>query len=130
MKGYLYVRKISSSIIPENRRKLQSQEQVDKIDTLRPRQNGRHLAVDILKCIFLNENVWISTRISLKIFPWGLIDNTYALVQIMAWRQTGDKPLSDPMVGQFIDAYMCHSASMSYETKYNISSYSITATVQ
>ena len=26
-------------------------------NTLRPRQNGRHFADDILKCIFLNENV-------------------------------------------------------------------------
>ena len=28
-------------------------------NTLRPRQNGRHFAEDIFKCIFLNENVWI-----------------------------------------------------------------------
>ena len=28
-------------------------------NTLRPRQKGRHFADDILKCIFLNENVWI-----------------------------------------------------------------------
>ena len=27
------------------------------IITLRPRQNGRHFADDIFKCIFLNENV-------------------------------------------------------------------------
>ena len=31
----------------------------------------------------------------------------------MAWRQTGDKPLSEAMMEQFADAYMCHSASMS-----------------
>ena len=29
------------------------------VNTLRPRQNGRHFADDIFKCIFLNENVWI-----------------------------------------------------------------------
>ena len=29
----------------------------------------------------------------------------------MAWRQTGDKPLSEPMMTQFNDAYMRHSAS-------------------
>ena len=29
------------------------------IITLRPRQNGRHFADDVFKCIFLNENVWI-----------------------------------------------------------------------
>ena len=27
------------------------------INTLRPRQNGRHFADDIFKCIFFNENV-------------------------------------------------------------------------
>ena len=31
----------------------------------------------------------------------------------MAGRQTGDKPLSEPMMTQFNDAYMRHSASMS-----------------
>ena len=29
----------------------------------------------ILKCIFLNKNVWISIAISLKFVPNGLIDN-------------------------------------------------------
>ena len=29
------------------------------INTLRSRQNGRHFADDILKYIFLNENIWI-----------------------------------------------------------------------
>ena len=29
------------------------------LTTLRPRQNGRHFADDIFKCIFSNENVWI-----------------------------------------------------------------------
>ena len=27
------------------------------VSTLRPRQNGRHFADDIFKCIFMNENV-------------------------------------------------------------------------
>ena len=30
------------------------------INTLRPKQNGRHFADDIFKCILLNENVWIT----------------------------------------------------------------------
>ena len=50
------------------------------LNTLRPRQNGRHFADDILKCIFLNENVWIPIEISLKFVPKGLIDNIPALV--------------------------------------------------
>ena len=36
------------------------------INTLRPRQNGRHFADDNFKCLFLNENVWNSIKISLK----------------------------------------------------------------
>ena len=36
------------------------------LNTLRPRQNGRHFADDIFKCIFLNENKQISIKISLK----------------------------------------------------------------
>ena len=47
---------------------------------------------------FLNENVWISIKISLKFVPSGWIDNTPALVQIMAWRRVGAKPSSEPMM--------------------------------
>ena len=68
------------------------------VNTLRPRQNGCHFADDILKWIFLNENVWISIKISLKFVLKGPINNIPALVQIMAWRQPGDNPLSEPMM--------------------------------
>ena len=68
------------------------------INTLRPRQNGRHFADDIFKCIFLNENVWIPIKIWMKFLPKGPINNIPALVQIMAWRRPGDKPLSEPMM--------------------------------
>ena len=50
------------------------------------------------KCIFLNENVWIPIKISLKFVPKGPINNIQAMVQIMAWRRPGDKPLSEPMM--------------------------------
>ena len=85
----------------------------DQLNTLRPRQNGRHFQDDIFKCIFLNENLWISIQISLKFVPKGPINNIPALVQVMAWHRSGDKPLSDPMMVKFTDAYMRHSASMS-----------------
>ena len=65
---------------------------------LRPRQNGRHFADDTFKHIFLNENVRISIKISLKFVPKVPIDNIPALVQIMAWRRPGDKPLSEPIM--------------------------------
>ena len=51
-----------------------------KFFNLRQRQNGRHFADNILKCISLNENVWIPIEISLKFVPKGLIDNIPALV--------------------------------------------------
>ena len=68
------------------------------INTLRPRQNGRYFPYDIFKCIFLNGNVWIPIKIPLKFVPKGPINNTPALFQIMAWRQPGDKPLSETMM--------------------------------
>ena len=64
------------------------------VNTLGPRQNGRHFADDIFECIFVNENVWVPIIISLKFVPKGPINNIPALVQIMAWRRSGDKPLS------------------------------------
>ena len=67
------------------------------VNTLRPR-DGRNFANDIFMCIFLNENVWISIKISLEFVPTGSISNIPALVQIMAWRRLGDKPLSEPML--------------------------------
>ena len=68
------------------------------ITTLRLRWNGQHFIDDIFECIFFNENVWISIKISLKFVPTGLVNSIPALVQIMAWRQPGDKPLSEPMM--------------------------------
>ena len=81
-----------------------------------PGQNGSHFADDIFKRIFLNENVRISNQISLKFVPIGPIDNSSALVKVMAWRQTGDKPLHEPMLTQVIDAYMRHYGEMSKAT--------------
>ena len=71
---------------------------VTKVETLRPRQNGRHFPDNILKCIFLNENCCILMKISLKFVPQSPINNVPALVKIMAWRRSGDKPLSEPMM--------------------------------
>ena len=72
------------------------------------RQNDRHFADDSFERNFLNEKFCIAIRISLKVDPNGLIDNKSALVQVMAWRQTGDKPLPEPLLTQFADAYMRH----------------------
>ena len=73
-----------------------SRSRCDNLNTLRPRQNGRRFADDTFKRIFLNENVRISIKISLKFVTKGPINNIPALVQIMAWRRPGDKPVSEP----------------------------------
>ena len=67
-------------------------------NTLRPIENRRHFADDIFKCIFVNDNWWIPIKILLKFVPKGPINNNPALVQIMAWRRPGDKPLSEAML--------------------------------
>ena len=85
------------------------------LNSLRPRQNGRLFVDDTFKRIFLNENIRISTKSSLKFVPKGLINNIPALVLIMAWRWPGDKPLSEPMlVRSLTHICMRHSASMSW----------------
>ena len=68
------------------------------VNTLRPRQNGRHFADDTFSRIFVNENVRISIEFSLKSVPKGPINNIPALVQIIAWRRPGDKPLSETVM--------------------------------
>ena len=62
---------------------------------------------DIFKSIF-NESVWISITISLEFIPNGQIDYKSALVQVMAWHRTGEKPLPESMLTQFTDAYIRH----------------------
>ena len=66
------------------------------------------LADDDFKWIFLNENCSIPIPISLKFVPKSPIDNVPALVQVMAWRQMGTKPLLEPMLNQFDNTYMRH----------------------
>ena len=104
------------------------------VNTLRPRQNGRHFADDTFKRIFLNENIIISTKNSLKFVPTGLINNIPALVLIMAWRRPGDKPLSEPMMDN-LPTHLCvtrpqwvNSLSMyagRFSVKYTHSNYDI-----
>ena len=98
------------------------------INSLRPRLNRRPFADDIFKCIFFNENIWIPIKISLKFVPNGSINNIPALVQIMAWRRPGDKPLSEPMMvnlpthicvtrPQWVN--VCYKALLTYSTSWN-----------
>ena len=83
---------------PMERTKWPSVLMATEINTLRPKQDGRHFPDDILKCIFLNENVWIALTISLKCVRKVRTNNIPSLVQIMAWRRPGDKPLTEPIM--------------------------------
>ena len=103
--GEVHIFHISCAIITYALESLSSLTQITQnlqvtinFNTLRPRRDRRHFADAIFKCIFLNENERISLRISLKFVPKGPINNNPALVQIMAWRLPGDKPLSESML--------------------------------
>ena len=59
------------------------------------REKRCHFTDNIFKCIFLNENVWIVIKISLKIVPEGPINNIPELDQIMASLRPCNRPLSE-----------------------------------
>ena len=73
---------------------------------MRPRQMAA-----IFQTTFLNENVLISIKISLKFVPKGQINNIPALVQI-GLAPTRRQAIVWTKDGKFTDAYMRHSASM------------------
>ena len=45
-----------------------------------------------------NSQTTLPSAFSLKFIPKGLINNIPALVQMMTWRRSGDRPLSEPMM--------------------------------
>ena len=69
-----------------------------RVNTLSPRQNDRQFPDGIFKCIFLNENIWISIKMALKFVQNGPFDNITSLIQIMTGRRFDDKPLSQTMM--------------------------------
>ena len=78
------------------------------VNTLRLRQNGRHFPGDIFKWIFLNETAWISIKLSQKFVPDDPIKKIPALVQIMAWCRSGDRPSSEQMMVRLL-THICVS---------------------
>ena len=79
---------------------------ISRVNTFRPRQDGPHFPNDTFNRIFMNKNVRISIEFSLKFVPKRPINNIPSLVQIMAWRRPGDKPLSEPMMVSLL-AHIC-----------------------
>ena len=74
---------------------------------------GWERTIDILQMTFSIKKVLISIKISLKLVPVGQFNKKPALVQMMAWCQTGNKPLFKPMLTQFIVACIYDSAWVS-----------------
>ena len=68
------------------------------VNTLKPRQNSHHFADDIFICIFLKESAWISIKVLLEFAPLRPVCNILELLQIMDWRRSVAKPLSDPIM--------------------------------
>ena len=66
------------------------------------------VALENFKYIFLNGNHRVSIGMSVKFVLWSPIDKNPALVQVMAWLRTDDKPLHELMLSKFTDAYMRH----------------------
>ena len=50
----------------------------------------------------LNKDIWIPSKVVLKV----AIDRKTVVVQVMACRQTGDKPLPEPLMTKLTDACM------------------------
>ena len=79
------------------------------IITLRPEQNGWYFADNFFNGVFMKEYFWILTEISLKFVPHSSINDKSVMIQIMAWCQTGDRPLPEQMKTDFSDAYIHYS---------------------
>ena len=81
---------------------------------LPPGQDGRHFTDDIFSFIFVNEKSCILIKISLKSVPNGPV-----LVQMMAWRRIGNKPLSDSMITRFTDPHIRHGGGGELKVKWH-----------
>ena len=63
---------------------------------------------DIFKCIFVKE-IWCTLiQMALAFDVIGTIENNSAMVRVMAWRGTSDKPLPEPKITQLSDVIWRH----------------------
>ena len=69
-----------------------------KHQQIEARQNGHHVANNILKCILLDKKFIFFIQISLKFIPKGLIKHKLALYQIATCHWTCGKPSSELMM--------------------------------
>ena len=112
------------SIIPDTGIIIQNRainrQEVQEIDLIVEVKNAfqlinRNKMAAIAQTTFSNKFSWMKMYQFRLRFHWNLFlrFESTILVQIMAWRRPGDKPLSEPMVFYLTDAYMRHSASVS-----------------
>ena len=76
-------------IIWDNRHSLR--QMINVFNSLRPRQNRHHIADDVFKYNFLNENVWIPIKMSLKFVPKDPFDLAPNRRQTIIW--TNEDPV-------------------------------------
>ena len=76
------------------------------MNAFRPRHNGHDLVKDISKKLLLYENLFIFIHITLKFVFVGPSIGITSLVKVMAWRSIGNTPSSEPMMTEFIGAYI------------------------
>ena len=66
----------------------------------------------ISQTTFWKEYLWMKIlvfdQISLKFVHKVPVDDNSALIQVIAWGRTADKPLPEPMPSQFTNAYIRH----------------------
>ena len=74
------------------------------VNTLRAEQNGDHFAANIFKCIFLCLEWKFEYLDLIYNEACSSINNISSLVQVMAWHQTGAKPLPESMKTKVPDA--------------------------
>ena len=105
------------------------------LNTLRLRHNDRNFPDDIFKCIFFNENIWISIKISMKFVPNGPnnIHGPAVAGELFHDRQTSHKSMDiqhahvdfacwriDLMLTLFAHVhyhYTCHSSIIIHHTE-------------
>ena len=75
-------------------------------NTKRPLQFSHHCVVYTLRKVTQQVS---KTQMKWTHFLSFIIDN---ISLVLAWPQSGDKPLSEPMMALIIDAYIRHLASM------------------
>ena len=100
-----------------------------KSNTLSSRQKSRHFVDDIFKCISWRKCINFESNLT-EYFPKGIFDNIPELMQKMAWRLPGDRPLTEPMTVILL-MHVCVTwpqwvnDSMGNHLKYNKNSFAI-----